>query len=184
MAKTRRQSNESLDTSLAAKRDKADGIGLKIGFSHTAGASQSMGANDLHFVKVVAPLDGTITRLSAFKAPQGAGILSNMAIYSDASGFPSVKLAQGAEHTNVIPPTGSAYGGLTFYDLNTPVTIVKGQAYWITYWQNTTAPMENFFNAPTTGLFVFKTITYNASQPAIVTAPFTTAGANPSVGGW
>lgn len=174
----------SVDSLSLLKRDKADGMGLKIGHNHSAGAAQALGAGDLHWIKVVAPQDAILTRLSAFKSAQAAGILSNMAIYSDVSGLPSVKLGQTNEHVNVVPPTGSAYGGLTFYDLQSPVTITKGTTYWISYWQNTTANMENFFSAPTTGLFIYKNIAYSSVQPATVSAPFTTAGANPSVGGW
>ncbi len=173
-----------IDNLESTKENKKEGPGLKIGHNHTAGSATSLGANDLHFVKLVAPTDAVITRLSAFKAAQAAGIKSNMAIYSDASGFPSVKLGQTNEHTNVVPPTGSTYGGCTFYDLQAPVTLVKGQTYWLTYWTDTTSNMENFFSAPSTGLFVFKTITYSSVQPASVSAPFTTAGANPSLGGW
>jgi len=174
----------ALTNSLALKRDKADGMGLKLGYNHTAGAATALGANDLHFVRCVAPQDGVITRLSAFKSAQAAGILSNMAIYSDVAGLPNTKLGQTGENTTAVIATGSAAGGPTFYDLQAPVTVVKGQVYWISYWQNTTANMENFFNAPTTGFFVFKTIAYTNTQPATVSAPFTTAGANPSLGGW
>lgn len=155
--------------------------GLKIGHIHTAGAATSLGANDLHWFRFEAQETAIVTQMTAFKAGQAAGIKSVMGIYSSVSGLPSLKLAQTNEHTNVIPPTGSAYGGLTGYTLQTPVTLIKGTTYWFAYHQDTTANMENAFNAPTTGLFVFKTIAYNATMPASVSAPFTTAGANPSL---
>jgi len=157
--------------------------GKKIGHDHTAGAATPMGANDLHWYKFIAPENAVVTNMTAFKAAQGVGIKSVMGIYSDASG-PSVKLGQTNEHTNALGSFGSAYGGLTIYALQTPVTLVKGTTYWFGYHMNTTANMENVFSAPTTGLFVFKTITYSSTMPASVTAPFTIAGANPSLGAY
>ncbi len=174
----------ALQTALAAKYDTAKGTGKKIGFDHTAGSATGLGVNDLHFVRFIAANDGILTRTSAFKSAQAAGIKSNMAIYSSVGGLPSIKLGQTNEHTTAVGSIGSADGGLVFYDLQTPVTIVKGQSYWISYWTDTTANMEHAFNSPTTGLFIFKTITYSTSQPASVSAPFTLAGATPSLAGY
>lgn len=178
----------ALQTTVASlsslKRDKTDGMGLKIGHNHSAGGATAMGANDLHFVRVIAPQDGVITRMSAFKSAQGANIRSNMAIFSSVAGLPSVKLGQTNEHVTALGAVGSQDGGVVFYDLQSPVSIVKGQSYWLSYHQDTTANMENFFAAATTGLFIYKTIAYTAVQPLTVTTPFTTAGANPSLGGW
>lgn len=152
----------------------------KIGHDHTAGAATSLGANDLHWYKFVATADATVYKMSAFKAAQAVGIKSVLGIYSDSAG-PSVKLGQTNEYTNALGTFGSAVGGLTIYDLQAPVNLVKGQTYWLAYHQDTTANMENAFNGPSAGLFIFKTITYSSTMPASVTAPFTTAGANPSL---
>ncbi len=174
---------ESLETT---KENKNEGPGKKIGFDHTAGSAFSMTAGDLHFVKFVAATDAVITRMSAFKAAQAVGIKSVMGIYSSASGIPSTKLSQTNEHTNALGAFGSAHGGLTMYDLQAPVTLVKGTEYWLCYIQDTTANMENAFNAPTSGLFVHKAaFGYTTSLPASVSAPFTSpSGGFTSLAGW
>lgn len=169
----------TLTASLAAKRNIADGTGLKIGYNATAGSAFSMAAGHLHLVKVVAANDGILTTLSCFKAAQPAGIKSTMGIYSSLAGVPNNKLGQTNEYTNALGAFGSADGGTIHHTLQAPVSIVKGQTYWLAFIQDTTANIENAFNAPSTGLFVHIVLGYTTTLPANIAAgPFT----NPSGG--
>lgn len=167
----------------ALKRDKTDGMGLKIGVTSSAGSAWTMSAGDLHFVRFECPQDCIVTRMSALKAAQAVGIKSVMAIYSDSSGQPSLKLGQSNEHT-LTANAFAGQGGLTMYDMQSPVSLTKGTQYWLAYIQDTSANMETYCGAAV-GRFVHKSITYSASLPASVSAPFSSpSGGHASLAGW
>lgn len=159
--------------------------GLKIGWTGSAGSAFSMANGDLHFVKFQAGEDGVLTKLSCTKSAQAVGIRSVMGIYSDVSGQPNTKLGQTNEFVTALGAFGSAYGGVTMHDLQTPVTLVKGNFYWLAYIQNTTANIENAFNAPSAGLFVhMAAFGYNTTLPATASGFTSPSGGFSPMAGW
>lgn len=168
----------TLQTQMALKANLSGLPAKKIGSDATAGSAFAMGAGHQHFTRWYASADAILTKLSCLKSAQATGIKSVMAIYSPdpTTGQPSVRMGYTNEHTTALGPFGSAAGGVTFFDLLTPVQIVKGNYYWLSYIQDTSANVENCFNAPSTGLFVHKTDGYASVPPATVAGPFTTSG--------
>jgi hypothetical protein len=161
--------------------------GLKIGVFSTAGTAFSMSANDLHFVQFTAQNNCTITTMSCFKSAQTAGIKSVMGIYTSVSGLPSALLGQSSVVTTAnYAGVSTAGGGPTYHALTAPINLVQGTTYWLAYIQDTTANVENAFNAPSTGLFIHQAQAGFASGvlPATVTGSFPASGGFTPLAGW
>ncbi len=181
MAKQRRQANETLDASIAAKQDLNRGPFKKLGYDNITLTSFAAGVNDLHGTRARAPLDAVVTRISIAFPTVAAGRKYRIGIYSEVGGLPGVLLTQTAEITT----TGTEIYGITTFDLLTPINITKDTNYWFGYHSDTTSTIEIALNGASLGSQKFRSIAYSsAGLPSSFGTPTGNSGGGMCMAGW
>lgn len=120
------------------------------------------GPNSIHYIRVTAPLTGSVSAITVSLGSALTGKL-NAALYTEASATSGALLGQATELTNPA-------AGLQTLTLTTPANVVRGTNYYVAVWANANTSM---FGTGTGILRATQALTYTGTFPATATATAT-----------